>query len=82
MYVCVCVGGGGGGMTDLVGMQEPELMDLFVRWTIALSASLKVHLREDGNIEQELEVGPPPPGCRFSLHQPFQCAHGFIIFCS
>lgn len=35
-------------------------MDLAMRWTIALSASLKVHLREDGDVEEELEVHPPP----------------------
>ena len=35
---------------------ESELLELLQRWTVAFSRSLQTHLREDGDIEAELQV--------------------------
>lgn len=36
---------------------EPELVDMFKRWSIAYSKVLMCHLREEGDVETELQVG-------------------------
>ncbi len=35
---------------------EGELLDMVQRWVVAYSRSLQSHLREDGNVEAELQV--------------------------
>ena len=35
---------------------EPELVDMFKRWSIAYSKTLMCHLREEGDVKAELEV--------------------------
>ena len=36
--------------------EEPELVDMFARWSIAYSKVLMCHLREDGDVQMELQV--------------------------
>lgn len=35
---------------------EPELVDMFKRWSIAYSKTLMCHLREEGDVKAELEA--------------------------
>lgn len=38
---------------------KPELVDMFMRWSMAYSKVLMCHLREDGDVEKELKVCSP-----------------------
>ncbi|KAL3146980.1 hypothetical protein ABBQ38_014948 [Trebouxia sp. C0009 RCD-2024] len=39
---------------------KPELVDMFMRWSMAYSKVLMCHLREDGDVEKELKEILPP----------------------
>ena len=36
--------------------EKPELVDMFARWSMAYSKVLMCHLREDGDVQMELQV--------------------------
>ena len=42
---------------------DPELVDMFKRWSIAYSKVLMCHLREEGDVESELQVSHSPICC-------------------
>ena len=39
---------------------KPELVDMFTRWSIAYSKVLMCHLREDSDVQMELQVSSAP----------------------
>ena len=61
------------GMQALTFVPEdkPELVDMFARWSIAYSKVLMCHLREDGNVQMELQVSSLPISlCLLLVHAP------------